>query len=445
MPSTIPALARCTSLSFLTTAEETTLLFNRYTMSQPAKRSLSSNDIRAEFPILNQKIHREKDLVYLDNGASTQRPDSVIEAMDRCYRETYANVHRGIHWLSEQASAEYEDARTKVQKFLNAPHNNEVIFTAGTTASINLVAHAWGNQHVQAGDEILLTIFEHHSNIVPWQQLADRRGAVVRFANIDADGQLDLDDLKSKINSRTRVIAFAAVSNVLGTVVPVRETVDLAHEAGAIALVDAAQHVPHDLTDVQAWDADFVAFSGHKMLGPSGIGILWGKQALLESMPPFLGGGSMIDQVTTEGFTQGELPARFEAGTPPIVEAIGLGAAIDYLNQFDLDEIHRHEKQLASQAMQRLAEIDGLTILGPAADQRSGLVSFVINGVSAQDISILLDQKGVAIRAGHHCAMPLHQHLDVKASCRASFYLYNTPGEIDYFVDALKSVVKRLR
>lgn len=414
-------------------------------MSQPTTRSFSAENIRDDFPILNQKIHREKDLVYLDNGASTQRPAAVIDAMDRCYRETYANVHRGIHWLSEQASAEYEQARGKVQRFINAPNNNEVIFTSGTTGSINLVAHAWGNQHVNDGDEILLTIFEHHSNIVPWQQLAARQGAVVRFANIDANGQLDLEDLKSKLNSRTKVVSFAAVSNVLGTIVPVRELVDLAHDAGAMALVDAAQHVPHDTTDVQAWDADFVAFSAHKMLGPSGVGILWGKQAILESMPPFLGGGSMIDRVTTNGFTQGELPARFEAGTPPIVEAIGLGAAIDYLAQFDLETIHQHESQLAGQAMVQLAEIDGLRILGPAADQRSGLVSFVIDGVSPQDISILLDQKGVAIRAGHHCAMPLHQHLEIKASCRASFYLYNTPAEVNNFTEALKAVVKRLR
>jgi cysteine desulfurase/selenocysteine lyase len=414
-------------------------------MSQAAKRSFSPSQIRADFPILNQKIHRQQDLVYLDNGASTQRPVAVLEAMDRCYRSTYANVHRGIHWLSEQASAEYENARTKVQQFINAPHNNEVIFTSGTTASINLVAHAWGNENVTAGDEILLTIFEHHSNIVPWQQLASRTGAVVRFATIDEEGQLDLEDFKSKINSKTKIVAFAAVSNMLGTIVPVQQIVDIAREYGAMTLVDAAQHVPHDTTDVQAWGADFVVFSAHKMLGPSGIGILWGQQSLLESMPPFLGGGSMIDQVTVEGFTQGELPARFEAGTPPIVEAIGLGAAVDYLNQFELDEIHNHETLLARQAMKQLAEIQGLQIFGPSADDRAGLVSFVVDGVSPQDVSILLDQKGVAIRAGHHCAMPLHQHLEIKSSCRASFYLYNTSEEVDSFVNSLRAVVKRLR
>ena len=385
---------------------------------------------RRDFPILNQTIHRDRPLVYLDNGASTQRPQSVIDAMSNCYQKTYANVHRGIHWLSEQASAQYEEARTRVQKFINAPHNNEVIFTSGTTESINLVAHAWGNEHVKSGDEILLTIFEHHSNIVPWQQLAARTGAVVRFVSIDGNGQLDMADLKQQISEKTKIVAFAAVSNVLGTNTPVAEVVSLAHAVGAITVVDAAQSVPHDVTDVQAWDADFVAFSGHKMLGPSGIGILWGKQHLLESMPPFLGGGSMIDQVTVDGFTPGELPARFEAGTPPIVEAIGLGAAIEYLNSVDLKTIKQHENELVMAAFEAISDIDGLRIFGPPADQRAGLVSFVIDGVSPQDISILLDQQGVAIRAGHHCAMPLHQHLNIRSSCRASFYLYNTIEEV---------------
>ena len=407
--------------------------------------AFSATEVIKDFPILDQQIHRQRDLIYLDNGASTQHPRQVLDAMDRCYRSTYANVHRGIHWLSEQSSAEYENARTAVQRFINAPHNNEVIFTSGTTASINLVAHAWGNQNLSAGDEILLTIFEHHSNIVPWQQLAARTGAVVKFANIDSAGDLDLDDFREKLTNRTKMVAFAAVSNVLGTITPVVDLVKLAHAVGAKVLVDAAQHTPHSQTDVQAWGADFVAFSGHKMVGPSGIGILWGKQDILESMPPFLGGGSMIDRVTTEGFTQGELPARFEAGTPPIVEAIGLGAAVEYLNQFDMADIHSYEVTLAAQAMERLNEIEGLRIFGPPADKRAGLVSFVIDGVSPQDISILLDQKGVAIRAGHHCAMPLHQHLQIKSSCRASFYLYNTPDEVDQFADALEQVVKRLR
>ena len=401
--------------------------------------------LRDDFPVLNQSIHRQRQLVYFDNAASTQRPQAVIDAMSDCYQRTYANVHRGIHWLSERASAQYEAARSCVQKFINAEHNNEVIFTSGTTGGINLVARAWGDHNVQAEDEILLTIFEHHSNIVPWQQLAQRSGCSVKFAGITEEGELDLDDFQSKLSSRTKIVAFSAVSNVLGTQVPTSKLVQLAKDAGAMTLVDAAQHVPHEATDVQEWNADFVVFSGHKMLGPSGIGVLWGRQSMLESMPPFLGGGSMIDKVTTEGFTTGELPAKFEAGTPPIVEAIGLDAAIHYLQPLDLAAISRHEKELTTAACVALQEIDGLKILGPPPDRRGGLVSFVVDGVSPQDISILLDQQGFAIRAGHHCAMPLHQSLGIRASCRISFYLYNTTEEVAHFVDALKKVLSRLR
>ena len=401
--------------------------------------------IRKDFPILDQTIHRQKPLIYFDSGASSQRPAAVIEAMDQCYRSTYANVHRGIHWLSEQASDQYEQARKNVQQFINAPEDAEVIFTGGTTAALNLVARSWGDANVKACDEILLTIFEHHSNIVPWQQLAQRTGAVVKFAPIDGEGNLDMEVLQSMVGPKTKVISVAAISNVLGTIVPVEKVVELAHSVGAIAVVDAAQSVPHETTDVQAWDADFVAFSGHKMLGPSGIGILWGRRALLESIPAFHGGGSMITDCTVDGFTPGELPAKFEAGTPPIVEAIGLGAAVEYLEELSLPAVSAHEKALARLAYEQLQSIDGLKILGPAADQRSGLVSFVIDGVSPQDVSVLLDQKGVAIRAGHHCAMPLHEHLEIKSSCRASFYLYNTTDEVKEFVEVLTKVVGRLR
>jgi len=401
--------------------------------------------IRSDFPILDQTIHRQKPLIYFDSGASSQRPNSVIEAMDQCYRSTYANVHRGIHYLSEQASDQYEHARRVVQRFINAPEDAEVIFTGGTTASLNLVARSWGDANVKEGDEILLTIFEHHSNIVPWQQLAARTGAVVKFAPIGDDGNLDMSALESMIGPRTKVVSFAAISNVLGCAVPVEKVVQLAHSVGAIAVVDAAQSVPHEVTNVQAWNAEFVAFSGHKMLGPSGIGILWGKRETLESIPAFHGGGSMITDCTIDGFTPGELPAKFEAGTPPIVEAIGLGAAVEFLESLSLPAIAAHEKSLAKLAYKQLQAIDGLKILGPAADQRSGLVSFVIDGVSPQDISVLLDQKGIAIRAGHHCAMPLHDYLEIKSSCRASFYLYNTTDEVNEFVEVLKKVVARLR
>ena len=408
-------------------------------------KKLDAAVLRQDFPILDQQIHRQKQLVYFDNGASTQRPQAVIDAMDDCYTRTYANVHRGIHWLSEQASDQYENARAIVQRLINAPHNNEVIFTAGTTMAINLVANSWGRSNLGPGDEVLLTICEHHSNIVPWQQVAAEVGAKVVFGDVTEDGLLDLDDFKAKLGPQTKMVAFMAVSNVLGTIFPVKEIIALAATVGATTLVDAAQHVPHEPTDVQDWNADFVVFSGHKILGPSGIGILWGRQALLESMPPFLGGGSMIDQVTTEGFTPGELPAKFEAGTPPIVEAIGLGAAIEYVNQVSLSAIAAHEKMLARRLMERLADVEGLKILGPGIEHRSGIVSFVVDGVAPQDISILLDQKGFAIRVGHHCAMPLHQKLGIKASCRASFYLYNTVEEVDAFADALVAVVKRLR
>lgn len=414
-------------------------------MNNAPQTPLDVAAVRADFPILDQTIHRERPLIYFDNGASTQHPNVVIDAMSDSYRRTYANVHRGIHWLSEQSSEQFENARTAVQRFINAPHNNEIIFTAGTTAAINTVAGSWGVENVGEGDEILLTIFEHHSNIVPWQQLAERVGAKVRFAGITSDGELDLEDVQSKLNERTKMFAFAAVSNVLGTITPVAQLAEMAHAVGAKTLIDAAQHSPHEISDVQAWGADFVVFSGHKMCGPSGIGVLWGRQEILENTPPYMGGGGMIDQVTIDGFTSGELPARFEPGTPPIVEAIGLHAAIEYLEAIGLDAIAEHERQLTVAAYEQLSEIEGLRILGPPADRRSGLVSFVVDGVATQDMSILLDQQGVAIRAGHHCAMPLHQHLEIRSSCRASFYLYNTLDEVDHCVTALKKVLGRLR
>ncbi|MCP4478244.1 MAG: SufS family cysteine desulfurase [Planctomycetaceae bacterium] len=414
-------------------------------MERKQKKTFDPIEIREDFPILNQTIHRERPLVYFDNGASTQHPTQVIEAMDDCYVRTYANVHRGIHWLSEQSSAQYEQARTSVRRFINASHGNEVIFTSGTTESINLIARSWGDANLKSGDEILLTMLEHHSNIVPWQQLAERTGTLVKFIKLTEAGELDLDHMRSLLSPRTKIVAFASVSNVLGSRAPIAEMTAMAKEVGALVVVDAAQSVPHDKTDVQSWGADFIAFSGHKMLGPSGVGVLWGRQSILEEMQPFMGGGSMIDQVTTDGFTWGELPARFEAGTPPIVEAIGLGKAIEYLENIDVAQIEEHEQVLVRRAYELIMEVDGAKILGPAGDCRAGLVSFVIEGVSSQDISILLDQLGIAIRAGHHCAMPLHKQLEIKASCRASFYLYNTLDEVEAMGAALKKVVQRLR
>jgi cysteine desulfurase/selenocysteine lyase len=362
-----------------------------------------------------------------------------------CYEKIYANVHRGIHSLSEQASEQYEKARGSIGKLIHAAHHDEVIFTSGTTAGINLVAQAWGDRYLAPGDKIVLAIVEHHSNIVPWQQLAERKGATIEFVPLNSEGCLDLDAYADLLDERTRMVALSAVSNVIGHVAPVAQMVQMARDAGAHVLIDAAQHVPHGPTDIRHWDADFVVFSGHKMLGPSGIGVVWGRQEILEAMPPFLGGGGMISRVTVDGFTPGELPAKFEAGTPPIVEAIGLGVAANYLLEIGLQEISLHERVLTERARQALAKIDGLHLLGPTRADSSGIVSFTVDGLSNQDIAIFLDRQGVAIRAGHHCAMPLHDYLGIRNSCRASFYLYNTEQEVAMFAEALQRVITKLR
>ena len=401
--------------------------------------------IRQDFPILDQEIHPDRPLVYLDSAASAQRPNAVIQSMVDCYEKIYANVHRGIHSLSEQASEQYEKARGSISKLINATHHDEVIFTSGTTAGVNLVSQAWGERYLAPGDKIVLTIVEHHSNIVPWQQLAERKGATIEFVPLNSDSSLDLDAYAGLLDERTRMVAFSAVSNVIGHVAPVAQMVQMARDAGAHVLIDAAQHVPHGPTDIRQWDADFVVFSGHKMLGPSGIGVVWGRQELLEAMPPFLGGGGMISRVTVDGFTPGELPAKFEAGTPPIVEAIGLGVAANYLLEIGLQEISLHERVLTERARQALAQIDGLHLLGPARSDSSGIVSFTVDGLSNQDIAIFLDRQGVAVRAGHHCAMPLHDYLGIPNSCRASFYLYNTEQEVAMFAEALQRVIAKLR
>ena len=400
---------------------------------------------RRDFPILDQQIHRQRPLVFLDNAASTQRPNQVIDSMSAAYRQTYANVHRGNHWLSEQSTFQFEAARAAVARFVGTDNPREIVFTSGTTAGINLVARAWGEVQLWPGDEILLTELEHHSNIVPWQQMAARTGATVRFVPVDQQGLIHPEVVAAQLNERTRVFAFAAVSNVLGTVNPVSDFCRLARARNVLTVVDAAQHAPHEPLNVRQWDADLVAFSGHKLLGPTGIGVLYGRFELLDSWPPFLGGGSMIDRVTWDGFTPGEIPARFEAGTPPIVEAIGLHAAIDYLDVVGLEAIQQHERQLVEHAIFRLEqEVDGFRLLGPRHD-RAGIASFVIDRVHPQDLAIKLDLQGIATRAGHHCAMPLHEKLGLSASSRVSFYLYNTLGEVDYFVDAVGAAVAKLR
>ncbi len=415
--------------------------------------NLDLDQIRQDFPVLNQTIHKDRPLVYFDNGASTQRPTSVIEALRRVYEQSYSNVHRGIHWLSEQSTIQYEESRAKIAEFIDAANDREVIFTSGTTLSTNLVARCLGDSNdptlrIGEGDEILLTEMEHHSNIIPWQQLAERTGAKVRFVDVNDDGFLDQDSLNECLNPKTRIFAFAAVSNVLGTINPVKQLVQQAQEVGAMTFVDAAQHVPHEPTSVREWGADFMTFSAHKMLGPSGLGILHGRMELLEKMPAFLGGGSMISKVTKEGYVEGLIPARFEAGTPPIAQAISFRAALEYLESVGLNEIKQHEWQLSQLAMEQLLKIDGLRILGPPQGgdhTRAGIVSFVIDGCSPQDISLLVDRQGFAIRAGHHCAMPLHERYGLAASCRASFYLYNTAEEVVAFAEALKKVVDKIR
>lgn len=403
------------------------------------------NEIRKDFPILRTQVHGKKELVYLDNGASTQRPLAVLQAVDDCYRTSYSNVHRGSHFLSLKASDAYDAARLTAQKFIGANEAAEVIFTSGTTAGINLLAHSLGEMDIHAGDEILVTEMEHHSNIVPWQQLAERKGAVVRFLPVTDDGLLDLENLEDFLTEKTKVFAFASVSNVLGTINPVKELVSKAHAVGAKVVIDAAQSAPHEVTDVQETGADFLVFSGHKMLGPSGVGVLFGKREWLEMMPPFLGGGSMISTVTKDGYTPGELPAKFEAGTPPIAQAVGLAAGMDYLSSVGLDAILEHERVLAGRLMERFAEMEGVKVLGPRISQRAGIVSFVIDGVNSMDFATMIDLKGIAIRNGHHCAMPLHQRFGISESNRASFYLYNTLEEVDYTADVTAKTVQMLR
>ncbi|WP_153557392.1 aminotransferase class V-fold PLP-dependent enzyme [Roseimaritima sediminicola] len=414
------------------------------TITTPPATSFDPQSLRADFPILLQKAASGEPLAYLDNAASTQRPRQVIDAISDCYQRYYANVHRGIHTLSESSTDRYEQARRSVSVFLNAASSDEVLFAAGTTAAINTVARTWGDQNVGRGDVILLTMMEHHANIVPWHQLAERVGCEVVFAPLNDNGQVDqqqLDALWQQHGSRIKLFAFTAVSNVLGTINPVQQWVRQAQQHGARTLVDAAQTAPHMAIDVQAWQPDFLVFSGHKLCGPTGIGVLYGRRELLESMPPFLGGGAMIQSVTTEGFAPAELPDKFEAGTPPITEAIGLGAAIDYLTDIGLERIHRHEVNLTQHAHALLADVPGVRLIGPQdpAD-KSGIVSFAIEGVHAHDIAQWMDTRGIAVRAGHHCAMPLHKSLGLSSSTRASFYLYNTMDEVERFVEAVREV-----
>lgn len=394
-------------------------------------------EIRKLFPILNQEVNG-KPLVYLDSAATSQKPVSVIETLDRYYREYNSNVHRGVHTLGTKATDAYEGAREKVRKFINASSTEEIIFTRGTTTSINTIAQSYGRANIKAGDEIVISMMEHHSNIIPWQQLAIRTGATLKYIPLQEDGTISLDEARQVITPQTKIVSVMHVSNVLGVINPVKELAAIAHENGAVMVVDGAQGAPHIKLDVQDMDCDFYAFSGHKMCAPTGIGVLYGKKHLLEEMPPVEFGGEMIDFVGLYESTWKELPWKFEGGTPIIGGAIALGAAIDFLESIGLDEIERHEHKLAAYALERMSEVEGITIYGPKDSAlRAGVVTFNIDDVHPHDVATVLDAEGIAIRAGHHCAQPLMKWLKASSTARASFYLYNTEEDIDKLVAAL--------
>ena len=394
--------------------------------------------IRRDFPILGETVY-DKKLVYLDNGASAQKPRAVIDRLSRVYKTEYANVHRGVHYMSQKATEAMEGAREKARAFINAEHAHEAIFVRGATEGINLVASSWGRANLAPGDEIVLSVMEHHSNIVPWQIVAEQTGAAIRVAPISDEGVLDMDALEALIGERTKMVAITHVSNALGTVVAVDEVIRLARRHGALVLLDGCQAVPHMAVDVRALDVDFYVFSGHKLYGPSGIGILYGKQALLNAMPPWQSGGEMIESVSFEKTTYAALPFKFEAGTPHIAGAIGLGAAIDYVTGIGLDRIGAHEKDVLGYATERLGALNSVRLIG-TAPEKAAIVSFNLEGVHPHDVGTILDREGVAVRTGHHCAQPVMDRFDVAATVRASFGLYNTRGEVDALVNALGRV-----
>ncbi|MGC6768940.1 cysteine desulfurase [Enterococcus sp. LJL51] len=398
---------------------------------------INVENIRQQFPILFQEVNDEP-LVYLDNAATTQKPQAVLDKLAYYYEHDNANVHRGVHTLAERATKEYEAAREKVRRLIGANETAEILFTRGTTTSLNWVAKSYGDLAVGAGDEIVISYMEHHSNIIPWQQLAQRKGAVLKYIDITADGYLDLENAKKQITDKTKIVSIAHVSNVLGVINPISELTVLAHQHGAIMVVDGAQAVPHMPVNVQELDADFYAFSGHKMCGPTGIGVLYGKRALLEKMEPVEFGGEMIDFVNLQDSTWKELPWKFEAGTPNIAGAIALGAAVDYLTDIGLENIHQHEADLVAYVLPKLQAIEGLTVYGPQKiEDHTGVIAFNLEGLHPHDVATALDMEGVAVRAGHHCAQPLLKYIDVPATARASFYLYNTKADADRLIEAI--------
>ncbi|RJS95315.1 aminotransferase class V-fold PLP-dependent enzyme [Salinisphaera sp. Q1T1-3] len=403
------------------------------------KNGFDAERVRRDFPILEEALPSGQRLVYLDNAATTQKPAAVLDASDAYYRHANANVHRAIHTLSQRATAQYEGARDKAAAFLGAASRDEIVYTSGTTDGINLVAQCFARPRLSPGDEILLTELEHHSNIVPWQMIAEITGAKVVVVPIGDDGSVSLADFKAHLSSKTVIAAFAHISNSLGTVLPVADMIEAAHAAGATTLIDGAQAVAHAKVDVQALDADFYVMSAHKLFGPTGFGVLYGKKTLLEDMPPYQGGGDMIEQVSFAGTTYNDVPYKFEAGTPNIAGAAALGAAIDYVSQFDMGEVFAHEHELLTRATEAMQAIDGLRIVGTAPG-KAGIISFVMDGVHAHDIGTLLDESGIAIRTGHHCAMPVMERFQVAATARVSFGLYNTDADVDALIAGLESI-----
>jgi cysteine desulfurase/selenocysteine lyase len=400
--------------------------------------SFDSSTIRKDFPILKQLVYG-KPLVYLDNAATSQKPAAVIDAMTHYYSMDNSNIHRGVHLLSERATQAYEEARMKVQRFINAAVSKEIIFTRGTTEAINLVANSYGRANVNSGDEVLITAMEHHSNIVPWQMLCEEKGARLRVAPINDDGELILEEFEKLLNERTKLVSLVHVSNALGTINPIRAIVEIAHRHNVPVMIDGAQASPHMKLDVQELDCDFYAFSGHKVYGPTGIGVLYGKASLLDSMPPYQGGGDMIASVTFEKTTYNTLPYKFEAGTPNIAGTIGLGAAIDYVNQIGLERIAKYEHELLVYGTEALSQIPGLRLIGTARE-KAGVLSFVLEGVHPHDVGTILDREGIAIRTGHHCAMPVMERFGIPATARASLAFYNTREEIDALVAGIRKV-----
>ncbi len=403
-------------------------------------RGLDVERIRRDFPILQREV-RGKRLVYLDNAATTQKPNSVIDAISRYYRETNANVHRGLHLLSEEATMQYESVRQTLARFIGAADPTQIIYTRNATESLNLVAYAWGQRHLREGDEILLSVMEHHSNLVPWYIIAKQTGATVRHIPITDDGRLDLRTIDELLTTKTKVVSLMHISNVLGTINPIPEIAEMAHKVGALMVVDAAQSAPHAAVDVDELGADFLALSAHKMLGPTGVGVLWGKKDLLEGMDPFLGGGDMIESVSLAGATWNELPWKFEAGTPNIADVIGFGPAVEYLVHLGMDRVREHEIELTGYALDKLRALDGIDIYGPADPQeRAGVISFNLHGIHPHDIGTFMDTHGIAIRAGHHCAQPLMERLGQPATARASLYVYNDRDDVNSLVEALQEV-----